>query len=134
MGRLNNFLEDLLLVESTNKNRYEKYFSSGKYTNLYVKTKKANGVTLYDKQLNPLDIKAQNDEEIKLLNMEVVVGKVRTQKKDHYFVPIQYKGKIVYIDVNDIRTPHQLSRGESLGIQSTNLIQTGNNASENIVM
>lgn len=125
--------ENCLLIESVNKERYERYFKNQENVDLYVKTKSVRGVKLYNKDLEQLNIYAEDGEKITLLNFKAISGKIGTQKKEHYFVPVQYGNRVVYIDVNYIRTPGQ-ARGESLGIQATNLIQSANNASEPVMM
>lgn len=125
--------ENFLLIESVNKERYERYFKNQGNVDLYVKTKSVRGAKLYNKDLEQLNIYAEDGEKITLLNFKAISGKIGTQKKKHYFVPVQYGNRVVYIDVNYIRTPGQ-ARGESLGIQATNLIQSANNASEPVMM
>ena len=121
------------LNESTNKKRFTKYFEGGEYKDLYIKSKKE--VNFYNKDLELIGIKGQDGESITLLDINPKKGKInKRQKIDHYFVPVQYKTTIVYIDVNDIRTPQELSRGESLSIQATNLIKSGNNAVKNVIL
>lgn len=116
--------------ESVNGERFKKYFNNPKDKNQYIKKQNAK---LYDKDL-VLKGSGNSGDPITLLNLGEIKSKIGTQKKDHYFVPIQHKKGIFYIDVNDIQTPIEFSRGESLGIQATNLIKTGNSAKENIIL
>lgn len=121
------------LNESINKERYSKYFESGEVTDTLTKVSKGKTIFLLDNNLNKTDISVSNDESITILNINTKTKKTN-KGNDQYFVKILYKGFPYYINVNNIITPQKFSRGESLGIQATKLIESGQNASEDIVL
>jgi len=129
------------LNENEREERYNKYFNNPEDKNFIISTKKKK-VNLWEynteeEKLEKLEKKGKGGESITLVVDVTGRDNYKTHKKIkhmHYYVPVIYNNKEVFINVDNIETPEWSSRGESLKIQATKLIATGNNAVKNVIV
>jgi len=115
---------------SRNLERYNKYFKKGIHKELFV-GKVLIRETLFTKSISglmPYKTAVKVGDKIKPLSGKPII------KNNTYYIPIEYKSKEVYINVNNIATPQSQNTSESLNIQASNLVRSGNKAKNDVIL
>lgn len=116
---------------SANKERYNKYFKTPDTVDQFVRKTSKKAIKLYNKNMLPLNTRPEAGDSIRIIPFK---DPIIHSDREWYFIQVEYDDVVAYINVNDIATPSNKSRGESLGIQATELVKSGRNASESILL